>query len=351
MARSRRRASSPRTDPKRAPVAPTSDAPLPRGKRAAFTLVMALVPVLFFLLLEGGLRLFGYGGDYPLFVPADGFPHLMVQNREVARRYFVHQRNVPNANADYFAREKPAGSLRVVALGESSTAGFPFYWGAAFPRILGNRLRAAYPDREVEVVNTAMAAINSYTLLDFAEEVIAIEPDAVVIYAGHNEFYGALGAASSESLGRNPGIVRAFLALGRFRTVQLLRDAAGAAQRAMAGGARGQRPDGTLMGRMIGEQSVPLGGETFRAGRRQLSENMDRLLGRLREARIPAYVGTLASNERDQQPFATVHSPRADTVAWSSAIAAGQAAGRAGDRAAAVNAYERAVRLDPAAAE
>jgi len=307
---------------------------------------MLLVPVVFFVLLEGGLRLFGYGADYPLFGEVEGFEGLMVQNRDVARRYFVHQENVPNANADYFARAKPAGALRVVALGESSTAGFPFYWGAAFPRILGNRLRAAYPDREVEVVNTAMAAINSYTLLDLADEVIAIEPDAVVVYAGHNEYYGALGAASTETLGRNPGIVRAFLALRHFRTVQWLRNVAGSLQRAGAGEARS---DGTLMARMIGEQSVPMGGETFRAGRRQFRENTDRLLARLREAGVPVYVGTLASNERDQRPFATVLG--ADSTAWRDAMRAGATAAAAGDSAAALEAYARAVRLDPGAAE
>ncbi len=338
-----------RTQQASRPSAPSPEAkPLSRGKRIAFTVAMAVVPFLFFALLEGGLRVSGYGGDYPLFEDVDGFPSVQVQSRDVARRYFVHQRNVPNANADYFAREKPRGALRVVALGESSTAGFPFYWGAAFPRILGNRLRAAYPQREVEVVNTAMAAINSYTLLDLADEVIAIQPDAVVIYAGHNEYYGALGAASSESLGGSPAVVRAFLSLRRFRTVQLLRDAAAAIQR---GGARGGRPDGTLMARMIGEQSVPIGGSTYRAGRRQFNENMDLLLERFRSAGVPVFVGTLASNERDQRPFVTVHGAAADTARWGAATSAGRAAANAGDREAAVDAFARAVRLDPAAAE
>jgi tetratricopeptide (TPR) repeat protein len=306
---------------------------------------MLFVPFAFFGLMEGGLRLFGYGEDYPLFIPVDGFPDLLVQNPVVARRYFLHQRNVPNANADYFAREKPPAGLRVVALGESSTAGFPFYWGAAFPRVLGNRLQAAYPERHVEVINTAMAAINSYALLDFVDEVIAIEPDVVVVYAGHNEYYGALGAASSESLGRSPAVVRAFLSLRRVRTVELLRDAVGAAQRATRPAGR---PDGTLMARMIGEQAVPLDGETFRAGHRQFVENMDRLLGRLAEAGVPTYVATLASNERDQRPFTTVHSADADTTAWRARLQAGLAASGATQ---AVAALEQAVRLDPAAAE
>jgi len=37
-----------------------------------------------------------------------------------------------------------------------------------------------------------MAAINSYALLDMVDEVIQQSPDAVLIYTGHNEYYGAL---------------------------------------------------------------------------------------------------------------------------------------------------------------
>jgi hypothetical protein len=48
--------------------------------------------------------------------------------------------------------------------------------------------KRAFPSREVEVISTAMAAVNSYALLDFADEIIAQQPDAVVIYVGHNEY-------------------------------------------------------------------------------------------------------------------------------------------------------------------
>ena len=46
------------------------DVHLSPAKRRAFWIATALLPVAFFLLLEGGLRLFGYGGSYPLFVEA-----------------------------------------------------------------------------------------------------------------------------------------------------------------------------------------------------------------------------------------------------------------------------------------
>ena len=50
------------------------------------------------------------------------------------------------------------------------------------------------------------------------DEIIAIEPDAVLIYAGHNEYYGALGTASTESLGGSTILVRLYLGLRQYRT-------------------------------------------------------------------------------------------------------------------------------------
>lgn len=336
--------------PREAPAPAT--APLSPEKRRLFTGVMLLLPVLFFLLLEGGLRLFGYGADYPLFKPVPEFPTLLHQDVEAGRRFFAREASVPTPNTDYFYREKPEGSFRIIAQGESSTAGYPFYRGGSFPHVLGTRLRLAYPGREIEVVNTAMAAISSYALLDFTDEIIAQRPDVVVIYAGHNEYYGALGAASAESLGRNPALVRLYLKLRGVRTVQFLRALIGRFQRAASGAPEaGQRPDATLMARMVGEQQVPYGSDLFEAGVRQFRSNLRRLLAKYREAGIAVYIGTLASNERDQRPFVTVHAAGADTVAWRRFAEEGLRAVDAGNARAAIAAFEHATRLDSLAAD
>ncbi|MEL7363622.1 MAG: hypothetical protein AAFN13_16215, partial [Bacteroidota bacterium] len=140
-----------------APAPPSSTSPLSRGKRLAFTAAMLLLPLVFFALVEGGLRLAGYGESHPLFLPADAGADTgsdadndaasdatesayLVQNREVARRYFANQANVPNSPADVFLAQKPEDGLRVFVQGGSSAAGYPFYYGGAFPRMLVQRL-------------------------------------------------------------------------------------------------------------------------------------------------------------------------------------------------------------------
>ena len=240
-------------------------------------------------------------------------------SRDVARRYFANN-NPPTPNADFFQAEKPDGVFRIVVQGGSSAAGYPFYRGASFAQVLSTRLNLAYPDRQIEVINTAMAAVNSFTLLDFVDEILEIEPDAVLVYAGHNEYYGALGAASTESVGGSPGLVRAYLALRRFRTVQLFRNALASVQRASSEAEAGERPASTLMARMVGEQTVPYGSAVYQAGVEQFEQNLGALLAAYERERVPVFVGTLASNERDQRPFVTAHQPGTDPAAWKAGL-------------------------------
>ena len=289
-----------------------------KNRRVLFTAVMLFIPVLFFVVLEAGLRLAGFGSTYPLFHPVPGAEEYLIQNRDVARRYFARQPRVPTSIGDAFLADKSPDTYRIFVQGGSSAAGYPYYYGGSFSRMLQQRLQQTFPERPIEVVNTAMAAVNSYTLLDLAGEIRAQEPDAVLIYAGHNEFYGALGVGSAESLGKSRFLIRAYLRLQRWRTVQLVR-------RMLAGaaGALASTPDGTpgstLMERMVGEQQIPLGSPVYRAGIAQFDANLRDLLA-VYEG-IPVYIGTVASNERDHAPFLSLPESGRDTGDWERALA------------------------------
>ena len=323
--------------------------PLSGRRRLVFTGLMLLIPVLFFALLEGGLRLAGYGNDYPLFEPLEEDARYLVRNAEVARRYFAQQASVPVALHDVFAADKGDDEYRIFVQGGSTAAGFPFYHGGAFSRMLEHRLQRTFPDRTIEVVNTAMDAVNTYTLLDFADEIIAQQPDAVLIYAGHNEYYGALGVGSTESLGRFRGLVTTYLRLRRFRTVQLLRDAISGVTGRGDGGDGGDTS--TMMARMVGEQVIPYGSPVYDLGLRQFRSNLSDLLATYERAGIPVFIATLASNERDQQPFESVFAPGTDQAAWRRAYERGSDAFGRGDMSEARAAFAEGIRVDSLAAD
>jgi tetratricopeptide (TPR) repeat protein len=328
--------------------------PLSPGRRRLFLAVTLALPWLLLLLLELGLRLGGYGGSYPLFVPYPDAPGYLFPNEQLARRYFRGNTFVPSPRLDFFHAEKPPGSFRVVFQGESSAAGFPYGHGGAPSRMLEARLQETFPDREIEVINTALTAISSYTLLDQADEIIAQHPDAVLIYTGHNEYYGALGAASTRSLGGSRGLVKAYLALRRLRTVQLLDDAIGALRGAAAsnaadagagkGGDVGGAPT-TVMELMAGEQRVPAGSSRYEQGLAQFRGNVGELLERYRSHGIPVLIGTIVSNERDQPPFVNGRAP-GDTTSAETHYARARALERGGDTARAGADYRAAKELD-----
>lgn len=315
-------------------------------------------------LLEIALRLGGYGGAYPLFVAyPDDAAYLMV-NPEVGRRWFRGGPFVPSARLDFFHAQPTPRLARLVFQGESSALGFPYAHGGAPSRMLEQRLQASYPDRDVEIVNTALTAISSFVLLDQADEIIAQHPEAVLIYTGHNEYYGIFGAGSTGALGGSASaLVRTSLALRRLRIVQLAERTAAAgvaalrARAAPDGEARGGAAAGeaaseprSVMELMAGEQRIPLGSPRFDQGVAQFRANLDALLARYAAARIPVYIGTLVSNERDQPPFVTGFAPGTDTVAWRQRFDAGTRALARGDSAAAGAMFAEAVRIDSTAA-
>lgn len=328
-----------------------TEAPLSAGKRRLFSVVMWLMPVLFFVVLEGVLRLAGYGDSYPLFKPISGYPAYMAQNRDVGWRYFTRQERVPTSLGDAFKAEKDSSIFRVFVQGGSSAAGYPFYHGGSFSRMLGQRLQQTFPERPIEVVNTAMAAVNSYTLLDFADEIIAQEPDAVLIYAGHNEFYGALGVGSAETLGQNRAMVNLYLGLRNLRIVQGLRAVLAGAGSLFGGRAQGERPGATLMDRMVGEQKIAYGSALYGRGLAQFRGNLRDLMARYRERGIPVFIGTLASNERTHAPFISDLVPGTDAEARKMLYRQAQNAAQQGNLQEALSILDEVIRMDSLAAD
>lgn len=280
------------------------------ARRRLFLLIAAMIPVAFLLLAEGALRLFDFGASYPLFVQFEPDPSWLQPNPDVVKRFFATPGAAPDVSIDsgFFLADKPAGALRVVVQGGSSAAGFPYGKHASPAWLLQQRLRRTFPGQEVEVVQTAMAAVNSYALLDFVDEIIAIEPDAVVLYAGHNEYLGILGVGSSYGPGARPGLTRLLLHLRDLRLYQF-------AQRLVATMLpEPARRTGTLMATIARERSIALGSPLFDRGVAQFRANLARLLARYAQAGVPVFIGTLASNEKDQPPF--MGQPDDDSPSW-----------------------------------
>ncbi len=325
----------------------TLTSPSARMKSRAFRLLAALIPVLFFILLEGVLRLFNYGPRLDIFSSLENDTRYWVTNHQVGRRYFFVKDLAPATSYDAILKEKPANGCRIFVLGGSTAAGFPYFHNGAFSRMLATRLEDALPNRQIEVVNLAMPAVNSYTVLDFMDELVDYEPDAFLIYAGHNEFYGALGISSTEVLGQYRGLVNLVIRLQHSKVFYLLRSFIGWVKAKSPGGGDQQRPENaTLMERMVGNKQIRFGSDEYHKAVEIFEQNLLDIIGIARASKVPILLSELVCNIRDQVPFESVYKTGKRPLAWNDLFNRGRQFQKAGRFEEALNAFRKAAELD-----
>lgn len=270
-----------------------------------FKIVLVLIPIVFIILLEFSLRILGYGKDYSQWVEIA--PGQLVLNPDVAYRYFHSTKGIPYSNQNSFYAEKPANTFRIFIMGGSSAAGYPYTPNGDFGLYIKKKLEILYPNYNIEVINVALTATNSYTIKDLLPGAIEQKPDLILFYAGHNEYYGAYGVGSMESIGQSRTVVNFILSLEKFKTFNLLRDFLQWVQGSFAesnGGAIKQ--SGTLMSRMVKDQTISFNSDIYNYGIEQFRGNFNDILSLCKENKIPVVISTLTSNLKDQPPFVSL---------------------------------------------
>ncbi len=268
-----------------------------------FKVIALLLPLVLLVLVELGLRLFGYGYDLQLFTEDQKNNEFLVMNKHASKKYFTEEENATIGNFEKFKKYKDANTFRIFVLGESTTIGYPYMHNGSFHRWLQYRLMLSCPDINFEVINLSLTAVNSYTVQDFAKQIVPYEPDAVLIYVGHNEYYGALGVGSTSYIGSKPYLIRAMLELREFRLVQLLSNIVSNIRRLIFTDAEQSDLRENLMKRMAAEQQVPFESEVFENGIYQFESNLKETLSALEKHQIPVFISNLVSNEKDLKPF------------------------------------------------
>lgn len=305
--------------------------------------MLVVAPLLFFGLLEAGLRCGGYGYPTSFFLgPAtDGS---FATNPRFGWRFFP--RPLARAPQPCVLVPKPAGTVRIFVLGGSAAMGTPDP-AYSFGRILGAMLREQYPGTRFEVVGAAMTAINSHVCLQIARDCAAHQPDLFVIYMGNNEVVGPFGPGTvfgqwSPKL----GLIRSSLWVKSTRTGQLLADAASHFRGKEEGSWRGMQ--------MFLNNEVAGDAPRLAAVYDNYRHNLADICTEARSAGVPVVLSTLAVNTRDCPPFASLH--RADLTPeqkakWESCYAEGSRLEAAGRFAEALDRYEAAAQVDSRFAE
>lgn len=274
-----------------------------------FVAITAALPILVFVMAETGLRLINYGPNLSLFITeeiAGRTFHIM--NPDVKHRYFSRVEFSPNTSTDYFIIPKPEGTFRIICLGGSTTVGFPYGYAGSFSSFLRERLQAVFPERAIEVINLGMTATNSFAVNDIARELDVAQPDLLVVYDGHNEFYGALGVASHESRTPSRWLTLVYLRLIHLRTFLLARSIFLSVGQLW--GSDTLPEAGTMMERVARGRYIPFGSQLYHDGLSTFKANLADLADIAEQLGSPALVATQASNLRHLPPFVSVDHPR-----------------------------------------
>ena len=278
--------------------------------RWSFWLIAIALPFLFFASLEWGLRAAGFGKSMPLFMENPNAPGYLLPRPDVVKRYFHDDANAPHVTIEtnFFKKQKAEDGLRIFVQGGSTAAGFPYGYATSIAGMLDYRLKQSFPDREVEVVNTALSAVNSYTILDFVDEIIEQQPDAVLIYAGHNEYLGILGAGSAYTAANSHAATLMYLKLKDLRLFQLMQSIYSYFSSSELHSAPSDKSR-TMMAKVAKHKNIPHDSDLFQQGISQFSQNMQLVLAKYQQAGIPVFISTIASNLSHQAPFSSAEVP------------------------------------------
>ncbi|HTL68657.1 MAG TPA: tetratricopeptide repeat protein [Lacunisphaera sp.] len=330
---------------------PTKDSPsVPRepasptgAKIWAFRLVtIVALPALLFLGLEGALRLGGYGRPTGFLIP-DEKPGYYRTNPDFAGFFLPRSFDLRPLNFRIPAR-KPPGALRVVVLGESAAQGVPAPAFGFAPQLRA-LLRARYPGRDIEVINTGIVAINSHVVYQVAKDLAAFAPDVFVVYLGNNEVVGPYGPGSA-FLSQMPPLwlVRLSEAVKFSRTGQLV---AALLEKMPRASRRAPEWDGMAM---FVDHAVRGDDPRLENVYRNFEANLRDIVRVATKSGARTILCTVVANLKDSAPFLSLHRPGLggpELAAWQAAFERGRREWLLDEDAAAQRDLEEALRADP----
>ncbi|PJA95894.1 MAG: hypothetical protein CO129_09400 [Ignavibacteriales bacterium CG_4_9_14_3_um_filter_34_10] len=255
-----------------------------------FYFVALIIPIILLGMIEVGLQFANYGNDYSTFIKInDQYQDFLFFNPKLPQKYFPKNQVTPSVIPDGFLERKPENCFRVFVLGESSVAGFPYPPNASFPRYLKRKLELLHPEKFIEVINLGVSAINTNFIRERIDDIIEQNPDLILIYTGHNEYYGVTGVPETSKIFRD-----FFSKIKNLRIYQLVDNVISKVVNLVIPSDENGK---TLMALMVRNKLVEYKSPVYRSGLRQFENNLSEIIGKFSMAKIPVIISTLISND------------------------------------------------------
>ncbi len=273
------------------------------AKKFAFTFIAVVcVPAVFFLVLEGGLRLVGVGTSYDYFneIEIKGEPYFQ-DNKSFANQFYPPSLGVAPLNNTLKATPDE-DVVRVYVLGGSAAQGFP-HVNHGLDRHLSAHLQAALPGKKIEVINTAMTSVNSHVVYEVARTLPADSADYAIVLMGNNEVVGPYGPSTfKQNFLSSLTLIRTLQTLKRTRTWQAIEGLIQDMQ--SASGKKELEWEGM---QMFSGFSVPHDDPRLESVYSHYENNLRDIIEMLQSKNMHVIVSTVPVNLRHSAPFGSAH--------------------------------------------
>jgi len=319
---------------------------VPDVKKIVFTFItVILVPLLFFVMLEFGLKVFDVGTSFNYFHKIDINGESYFQdNPNFANQFYPPSLKIgPLENT--FSEERGPELIRVYVLGGSAAMGFP-HKNHGFDRLLATQLGAALPSRKIEVINTAMTSVNSHVVYEVARSIPEDSADFAVILMGNNEVVGPYGPGTfKQNFLANLSLIRGIQALKRTRIWQALDGLI------LQVNPTDAKQDLEWKGmQMFANHGVAHYDPRMESVYGHYEKNLTGIIEMLRNKGVHVLLSSVPVNLRHSAPFLSIHSPdlsKEQLDQWRDLESRGSQSFDKGNWAEAATRFQAALEIDP----
>jgi len=188
-------------------------------KKIFFFIVYIIIILVLIILFEIILRVFNYGIDTRVFIKVGKKEKYFTDNVYFVNKYYPGIDNkIISLNSNLFKVEKDDHTLRGFVLGGSSAQGYPYNVNHSFGKITEKLINKSSNDkRKLEIINISHTSMSSYYVNDVAKKLLKYKPDFLIIYSGHNEYYGSINSLNGKYVSK-----KIYLFLKEYKVIQLL---------------------------------------------------------------------------------------------------------------------------------
>ncbi len=277
-------------------------------KIAKDILIIVTVTLMLLFLTECILRISGAGFSPKFFIEKELKGKKVLINNVDYTIPFFSERLVRTPMPVVMDKVREKNTFRIFIAGESAVMGDPDYsYGAG--RILEAILKEQFPEKNFEVINTAITAINSNVILPIVRECTEQDPDLFIFYIGNNEVIGPYGPTSAFlPFMKDPWLIRTSIAINSTRVGQLTRQLGQKLGKSGGMPARWEGMEMYLKHKLSWDD--PRLDDVYKVYR----ENLRGMCKASEKSQSPVILCTVASNLRDCAPFGSVHGTSRDSL-------------------------------------